>query len=226
MKKYSYLDHNWLIVKKCNDSIQKQVRNLSGVVYDLGCGRRPYEKDILAKADKYVGVDWSETFHDLRADIVSDLNKQLPIDDRVADAVVSFQVLEHLSEPQLMLNESFRILKPNGIIFLTVPFQWWLHEQPYDYFRFTPYGLEYLFNKAGFTDLIIEPQSGFFTMLILKMNYFTRRFVCGPKPVRWLAKLCLVPAWYIAQLAAPILDKLDKNWAAETSVFCVSARKL
>ena len=82
-----------------------------------------------------------------------------------------------------MLNEAFRILKPGGAIVLQVPWQWRVHEAPHDYFRYTPYGLKYLFEKAGFVDVVVEPQSGFFTMWILKMNYFSTRFIRGPRPM-------------------------------------------
>lgn len=225
MHKLSYLDHNWLALKKNNDITKNMLQYIKGSVYDLGCGVRPYEEDILKMADKYIGVDWGATLHNLKADIVADLNKPLPIEADVADTVTSFQVMEHLCEPQMFLNEAYRILKSGGGIVLTVPFQWWVHEAPYDYFRYTPYGLTYLFEKAGFMDVIVEPQAGFFTMWIMKMNYFSRRFMRGPKPVRLLINAVLLPFWYINQKIAPLLDKLDKNWALETTGYFVTARK-
>ena len=79
----------------------------------------------------------------MKADIVADLNKPLPIESEVADVVVSISVLEHLCEPMTMLSESFRILKPGGSILLQVPWQWWIHEAPYDFYRYSPYGLNY-----------------------------------------------------------------------------------
>jgi SAM-dependent methyltransferase len=170
-------------------------------------------------------VDWSNTLHGLSADVVTNLNEPLPLEDAVADTVVSLSVMEHLCEPQTMLNEAFRILKPDGTMVLQVPWQWWIHEAPYDFFRYTPYGLKYLLEKAGFVDVVVEPQSGFFTMWILKMNYFSVRFVRGPKLLRALIKACLASIWYIGQRLAPILDKLDHNWAAETCGYSATAKK-
>lgn len=226
MHKVSYITNNWLALSINNKTTKYYCEKLiRGKVYDLGCGERPYEEDILKVADKYIGVDWTGTLHNLKADIVSDLNKPLPIDSEIADTVTSFQVMEHLCEPQTMLNEAYRILKKDGYIVLTVPFQWWVHEAPYDYFRYTPYGLKYMFEKAGFTDIQVTPSTGFFTMWILKMNYFSARFIRGPRPLRWIIKAILVPFWTIGQVLAPYLDKIDRNWAAEAQGYVVLARK-
>ena len=225
MHKVNFLANNWLAIKTNNETLERNLKFLKGVVYDLGCGERPYEEDILKVADKYIGVDWGETLHKLNADIVSNLNKPLPIDSEVADTVTSFQVMEHLCEPQTMLDEAYRILKRDGNIILTVPWQWWVHEAPYDYFRYTPYALKYMFTKAGFVEIKINPATGFFSMWILKMNYFSARFVQGPKLLRWIFRAIMILLWYLSQILAPILDKLDRKWELETSGYTVVAKK-
>ena len=216
---------NWLIYDIGEKFLVKAIPLYQGVLYDLGAGESPYKKFFLQHAQHYIAVDWAGSYHDTKADIAADLNHPLPIDSAVADTVVSLSVIEHLCEPQIMLDEAFRILKPGGAMVLQVPWQWWIHEAPYDYFRYTPYGLKYLFEKAGFVDVVVEPQSGFFTMWILKMNYFSLRFVRGPRLLRWTIKALLLPLWYIGQKVAPLLDKLDKNWALETSGYFVTAKK-
>ena len=223
--KFTYLDPNWLVLKINNQQIQSHLRDMKGVVYDLGCGTRPYELDILQYATSYVGVDWSNTLHGLRADKIADLNKPLPIPDTVADTVVSFQVLEHLSEPQCMLDEAFRILKPDGKLFLSVPFQWHVHEAPYDFFRFTRYGLGYLLKKSGFVDIQVDAVTGFWSMWFLKLNYQTLKLMRGPAPFRWLVNACLVPLWWLDQHLAELLDLIWPNGEAETAGYFVTASK-
>jgi len=224
MHRYSYLDDNWLALKINNGQIKKRLPLMAGIVYDLGCGVRPYEPDIMQYADSYVGVDWSNTLHGLRAEIVADLNQPLPIESSVANTVVSFQVLEHLSEPQTMVNEAFRILQDGGSVFISVPFQWWVHEAPYDYFRYTRYGLEHILTKAGFVDIQVEAVSGFWVMWVLKLNYQTARYIRGRKPTRLLMRMLLTPLWFVGQTIAPLLDKIDFN-DTETAGYFVSAGK-
>jgi hypothetical protein len=82
-----------------------------------------------------------------------------------------------------------------------------------------------MFHKAGFVDVVVEPQAGFFTTSALKWNYFTNRFLRGPRPLRWIIKAGLLPCWYLSQKMAPLLDRFDRYWAAETSGYYVTARK-
>lgn len=224
MYEVSLLQYNWLAMRMGNEGFRRRCRQLTGVVYDLGCGTRPFEKEILAVADAYVGVDWPQSLHGLHADIVADLNKPLPIRDAAADTVIALSVLEHLREPQQMLAEAFRILKPGGLLYLAVPFQWWLHDAPHDYYRFTRYGLDYLLAKCGFKEIEIEETSGFWVMWFLKFNYQTSRLIRGPAPLRWLMRATLLPFWLTDQLAAPLLDSI---WPApeEAQGYNLTARK-
>lgn len=222
-----YMDrfsHNWLIKKLHDAHLHQNLRLLQGTVVDLGCGTRPYEAAILTRANCYWGIDWQATLHGLRADIAADLNKPLPIADEVADCVVTFQVIEHLAEPGVMLGEAHRILRKGGLLMLSAPFQWWVHEAPWDYQRFTRHGLEYQLRKAGFADSNIIPISGFWSMWILKLNYQLARLVRGSRILRLLIRALLVPFWWLGQTLAPLVDRM---WSEdrETAGYFVIAYK-
>lgn len=218
--------HNWYVYLRGDEFLESAKDIYKGTLYDLGCGEATFKDYFLQYCERYVGVDWAECRHDSKADIIADLNKPIPdIDNNSADTAVSLSVIEHLSEPQTMVNEAFRILKPGGHFIIQVPWQWQIHEAPYDYFRYTPYGLKHMLGKAGFEDIDVQPQSGFFTMIFTKINYFLRRFVRGPKPVQWLVLLIMVPIWTILQLLAPLLDVLDRNKASEAAGYFVTCRK-
>ncbi len=216
--------YNWLIYDVSDQWLDKCKPYFRGHLYDLGCGEMPYKDWLLTHADQYTGVDWGGTQHQLKADIVADLNEPLPIASEVADTVISLSVMEHLREPQVFLGEAYRILKGGGGMVLQVPFMWWVHEAPYDYYRYTQHGLHYLFEKAGFTDIAVYPQTGFWTMWTLKFNYQTTRLVRGPWPVRKAMALLLRGVWALNQRVAPLLDRYWKA-EGETAGYFVVARK-
>ena len=217
--------HNWLIYDVSDRFLEKFIPLYRGTLYDLGAGEAPYKEFFLQHAKKYVAVDWSGSHHNTNADITADLNEPLPIDAGIADTIVSLSVLEHLYAPQVMLNEAFRILKEGGAIVLQAPWQWRIHEEPHDYYRYTPYGLEYLLEQAGFVDIKVEPQAGFFTTITLKLNYFSCGLIRGPRPIRFFLRIIFPIFWYAGQKLAPFLDKLDRGWAWDASGYFVTARK-
>ena len=129
--------YNWVIYEINHQFLVKFSGDIRGTLYDLGCGEMPYRDWLLSFADRYIGVNWSNSPHDLRADLVANLNEALPIESQVADSVISLSAMEHLREPQLFLSEAHLILKPAGVIILQVPFIGWVHQAPHDYFRYT-----------------------------------------------------------------------------------------
>lgn len=217
--------HNWLIYDIQDRSLENARSVIRGTVYDLGCGESPYREWILQHARSYIGVDWSQSFHETTAEVLSNLNEPLPINDSVADTVLSLSVLEHLHQPSCMLQEAARLLKPGGHLLLQVPWQWHLHEIPHDYYRFTPYALRSLLNDAGLHKISITAQSGFFSSIALKVNYFTRRLSNGRGFSRRILRATLQPPWYLGQRVAPWLDKLDRDWSLETTGYFVTAEK-
>lgn len=214
-----------------NFSIQQIYRQVAaslpyeGRVIDLGCGTAQYKEIILKTAKEYIGVDWQNCLHDQsKVDVFANLCEPLPFKDNYADTVTSFQVMEHLPEPDFFLSECYRILRKGGRLIITVPFMWAVHEAPYDYFRYTRYGLEYLLKKQGFIEIEIIEVTGFWLTWVLKFNYHTHQFLKYRNRVFSLFKVVLLPIWLLGQLIAPILDKYDKH-PQETSGYVVVAKK-
>lgn len=218
MNRLDYRTCNWLALKINNAAFRNHADVIRGRVVDLGCGSAQYKQDILELADEYVGVDWENSLHNSkRVDLSADLSKTLPIDDEFADTVTAFQVMEHVPEPDSFLSECWRITKPGGALFLTVPFMWWVHEQPNDYFRYTRHGLLYLLEKHGYESVEVEETTGFWQMMVLKTNYYTAR-LAGP------LRLFCVPFWFLGQVLAPLLDHLARS-PEETASYAAVARK-
>ena len=219
MREIDRTSHNWLVHRINNRLLTESLDIMKGRVVDLGCGTAPYKTDILQVADEYVGVDWENSHHDQsHVDIFASLVEPLPIDDAYADVVTAFQVMEHLPEPSFFLSECHRILKPAGRLLITVPFMWHVHEAPYDYFRYTRFGLEYLLKKNGFSEIRIEETTGYWQTAVLKWNYHSRKFARGPLKLLWM------PLWWLGQQLAPALDRFVKH-PEETASYKVVATR-
>lgn len=123
---------------------------LQGLVLDIGAGDRWLESRLSPDAD-YVAVDYPPTGRDLygaRPDVFADAAR-LPFADDVIDVVVCLEVIEHVRHPQRMLTEIARVLKPGGRLCLSMPFLYPIHDAPFDFQRFTRYGLAREIERAG-----------------------------------------------------------------------------
>lgn len=122
---------------------------LSGRLLDVGCGTKPYRS--LFEVVDYVGldIDSEPTRKRGMADYLYDGGK-FPFVDADFDSILCNQVLEHVFNPEEFLGEINRVLKPGGKLLLTVPFVWDEHEQPFDYARYSSFGLHALLEKQGF----------------------------------------------------------------------------
>lgn len=122
---------------------------LSDALLDVGCGTKPYRS--LFKVTTYTGLEMDTPLARQRgiADAYYDGNA-FPFPDGSFDSVLCNQVLEHVFNPDFFLREIVRVLKPGGRLLLTAPFIWDEHEQPYDYARYSSFGLKALLEKNGF----------------------------------------------------------------------------
>ena len=142
-----------------NRDIEKCVREYAkGRVLDIGCGNKPYEKMFNAFATEYIGCDVIQS--DLNKVDILCLATQIPLSDASFDTVFSTQVIEHVEDHQGLIKEAYRLLKPGGYFILSGPMYWHLHEEPYDYFRFTKYGFKHILEKNGFSIAEIIPNGG------------------------------------------------------------------
>ncbi len=135
--------------------LEKSLLKISGNhhrVLVVGAGADPY-KGLFKSADLYISMDIDNNYGSL--DVVADaLN--LPFPEEVFDCVVAIEVMEHVRDPWLFVEEVRRVIKPGGQLVLTVPFMFHIHGDPEDYWRPTESGLRFILR--GFGDLKISRQ--------------------------------------------------------------------
>lgn len=134
-----------------------------GRVLDVGCGHMPFRGDALRVADAYEGFDVERRTEGVTH--VGNAEAMPEIPSASYDTVFSFEVLEHLPHPQRAVAEMGRVLKPGGVLLLSVPHLSRLHEEPHDYFRYTVYGVRTLLGDAGFEVESVAPTAGLCSFL-------------------------------------------------------------
>ena len=139
----------WTTWRKTNyEFFKKELNKIprQALILDFGVGPAQFE-EILQKGFTVIGADF---FPYEYAQIICDLTKPLPLKDETFDVVFASNVLEHLPNPQAVIKEWHRVLRPGGKVIGTVPFLLGVHQAPYDFLRYTYLMLNRMFKEAGF----------------------------------------------------------------------------
>jgi len=177
-------------------------------VLDAGSGEGRHRETFAGR--RYLGVDLAvgdPNWDYSKLDVTADLSR-LPFPDGCFDAALNVVVLEHTRDPQAVLSEIARVLKPGGRFLLVAPQQWEVHQQPNDFFRFTRYGVELLLHRAGLTVESLVPTGGHFTLLARRIVGSLNYFQGG---ARWLFFPLVAAAALPFALLLPSLDSLDSQ---------------
>lgn len=147
----------YLVFRDRKRLIALLAENAHGRVLDIGCGDR-WVASTMGDAAEYVGLDYPGTVslgYDGAADVLGN-GMQLPFSDASFDTVVLLDVLEHLPAAMRAIAEANRVLRPGGVLIVQVPFLYPLHDEPFDFTRWTCHGLCDLLRKQGFRTDAIE----------------------------------------------------------------------
>lgn len=135
-----------------------------GVMLDYGCGGQPYKDMFGPRLTRYIGADVAAA-QGVQLDMEIVPGMPLPLADASIDTVLSTQTLEHLPDVHFYLRECSRLVRDGGALIVTAPMQWRHHEVPFDYLRFTKYGLKTLLEQHGFDIKTITPCGGVYALL-------------------------------------------------------------
>jgi SAM-dependent methyltransferase len=146
-------------------------RYAKGRLLDCGCGEVPYYGIYGQLVSDSVCIDWENTSHSQRhVDQTVDLNGPLPFAAGSFDTVLLSDVLEHIAEPDFLIQEISRVLRPQGCLLLMVPFLYYIHEAPFDFHRYTEFALRRLCDRASLTVLELAPYGGYADVLLDLIN--------------------------------------------------------
>jgi len=229
----------------------KEVAPLArGALLDVGCGEKPYEWIFAPYVTSYLGIEHEGTFGETHASVAAQAGKpdlyydgaKLPFADESFDTVLNVQVLEHTPEPQRLLHEIARVLRPGGTLILCAPFSFRLHEEPHDYFRYTPHGLRAMCGASGLRVDEVRSQGGLWSVLGHKLNsYLAFRVAVLDAVAQAMGKLghegerrrsprywtmpVVLPAMGAISASARLLDRFAPD-GTETLSYLVIARKM
>jgi SAM-dependent methyltransferase len=169
----------YIIRKAILKALNSSIVAFNGKLLDIGCGKMPYRDYISSKSNiqEYAGLDIESALeYDelVRPDYTWD-GINMPFEDNSFNCAIGTEVLEHCPEPEVVLKETWRVLKPDGLFFFTVPFLWNLHEVPHDEYRYTPYSLERHLRNSGFTNIDIKPTGGWHLAMAQMVGLWARR---------------------------------------------------
>ncbi len=171
-----------------------------GKMIDVGCGDLPYKEIIVKHVDRYDTFDIEKRVPEVM--FVGDIQNMEEIADESYDSALCLEVLEHVPHPFDGFSELGRILKKDGVLIMSVPHLSRLHEEPWDFYRYTKYALKSILEERGFEIVEITSRGGLFSFLghqfstvfvclfwhipvIKHIVFFLNKWLCV-KPCRWL----------------------------------------
>jgi SAM-dependent methyltransferase len=195
----------YFLRRNLKNGIQHFSSQIGGKLLDFGCGRKPFEN--LFSVSQYIGLDIEQTGHDhsySKVDVYYD-GKHIPFPNETFDALFCSEVLEHVFNPNEVLPEIHRVLKKDALALITVPFCWNEHEIPFDYARYSSFGISDLLQKNGFKVLQLKKSGNFVQVLFqLWALYFFELFKKWGRAGYILSLLFIAPINIIGTILSPL----------------------
>lgn len=229
-RKRSLLSPYYLDWRFIHQTVSALAPRAGGVLLDVGTSEGPYRETFAPHITRYVGLEYPPSILEKRPDMWEILDRaklsidvfgdgnRLPIGEGTVDTVLSTEVLEHLPEPRRCMREMARVLKPGGLLLVTVPFQQPLHELPWDFHRFTPSSLRVMAEEVGLEVEDVEPRGNFaiavgalVTQFLLRtLGARSRQTDGSVVPSSWRNTL-LSPLYALVQGSALVASKLSDD---------------
>lgn len=219
-----FVNQGYLIRKVLWNEIRKYASSANGKILDFGCGSKPYEK-AFSICESYTGLDIEISGHNhanSRIDILYD-GKEIPFPNKTFDKVVCFEVFEHIPDPDNSLEEVSRVLKAGGELFISIPFMYGEHEIPFDFQRWTSFGLRNLVEKHNFRVVKLVKLNA--NLGIIAQLFFDQIFL--KQNAQWLTKanILKVPFIPLANFIVLIFSMIPaRNENLYSNLVCIAVK--
>lgn len=210
-------------------ALTAQLPNFYGTFLDIGCGQMPYRPLLLgppSRIKKYLGLDLEGGRYKKFGpfDVEWD-GKTMPLEDNSIDCAMATEVLEQCPDPEIVLGEARRVLKPGGLLFVTVPYLWPVHDPPSDQHRLTPFALERYLRMSGFADIELSIGGGWDASLAQMVALWVHRRPMHPWVRRALTTIARpLVKWLLLKDRPPRYPQDFENTVMITEI-CATARK-
>ena len=166
------LSNNFSFKKTLKQIIEKVDENPNLIILIIGSGEQ--KNSFMSLFPKHTKFIFSDIDSSANVDFFSDAH-DIPLINSSVDIIFTTAVLEHVIDPYRAVEEKYRVLKLNGLIYSEMPFIQQVHEGAYDFTRLTLSGHRRLFNNFDEIDSGICAGPG--TALAWTLENFILAFV-------------------------------------------------
>ena len=200
------------------------------IIIDVGCGISPYFKIFQDISDKYYAIDFKTALpknEDRNIIQIEGTAEKLDFKSNYADIIISNQVLEHVNDEKLAVKEAYRVLKKGGTFAGSLPHISPIHLEPYDYRRFTSFGIIKLLKDAGFTNIKIESNGGVYNTVayLILTNWFLYKNKGKNQKFSIIKHFLFAPITFFINFTSILADKIFQNKHRSPANYCWSAEK-
>ena len=182
--KTSLNDHSYLVYRGLFPALQKASSHAKGRLLDIGCGNKPYERMFVGQVAEYIGCDVVQSSSE-RVDVICSATL-IPLEDASFETILCTQVIEHVADHRSLIREAYRLLRRGGVMILSGPMYWPLHEEPHDFFRFTKYGFHHILEEVGFVVDSLENNGGKWALCGQVLIHMIQGSTLSRRPIVWL----------------------------------------